>query len=1229
MMPVVIGREGELALLELLLSRAAQQRRAALATIVGPPGIGKSLLAQEFCASIQTRGLARVVHGKSLPYGEGLTYWPLAEIVRADAGILDTDPDDQVRQKAESLFARTFPGETSTGSVLLASIGVPVWPDPLEGAEPGPARELIQRAWQSYLSAIAAEDPVLVVLEDVHWADEGMLDLIGAVAERAEAPILLLCLARPDLLERRPTWGGGSLAAMNLPLTPLTGDESERLLGELLDGAAAPVDVLRAIAARSEGNPFFARELFHMVTDSGALTRRDDVWVLERPLPEDLPATVNDVITSRLDLLSPEDHRVLEDAAIVGRLFWEGAVAALGAPAVHSALERLAARGLVAAQATSVVAGDREFAFTHVLIKDAAEAQIPADRRADAHARALAWMEATMGDRTEEFAEILAYHAERAGDALATARYATLAGHRSRRVFAAAEAARWYDRAIEAAGRAGAQADGLAGEAHVARGSAREQLGSFADAQADYEVAIDVARAAGDAPLEARALAALSHVFWLEDRFDDGERVLGHALDHARAAGANDLLASLLYTAGTLAFGRGRYHEALIHHGEALAVAQAAGDLAGEAMARHGLCETRFFLGPFAASLDEGRRADALFRQLGQGPMIHHNLYMVGWALWLRGDIAGSFAAFDESVQGCRELGNRRDEAFALSRAMSHLSQGDLGGMIADPTRAIEIAAEIHTPRVELAQRSLRSHAWAELGMLDRLEEDLGVARAISNELGGSFYRPRTFAWEGFLAVRAGDVARARALFEEGLREAGDAELDIVWNSWIELLAVEDSGGPEELRAAAAHLADGAGEDGPGFAEWSTYGRSLADARERAWDAACTGAGSVVPGASVRGDRMLEWRALTLEADALSALGRAHASALSRMRAGELVAAIAATARNAEERDAFLARPLVMAASAEVPGWFADLSVETLASLLSAADVHDAEAGGWVVSGVEAAQRVFAVDRGAIRLEAGGVVVGRAASGETFGEEALAGLTPVADAVAEGTVRVFSWPAERVAEALASSSRAADRMLGALGRRLEVHPDLARERPDVSRAWMRSIEHLAQRGRGDGMVEVFPVLLEDGTFRWLRPAGAHSPLHLASGEGHPGDAALHELRSRGLAPLAVHSTSWRTEGDRVVLTYLAVLDERAANGWDIDDVTRTELARGSATGAPARIEVAHVIEHGLRHLSWLMRDDPVIRDLLSDAWKRALGGYTPEPFRALGGSFAGRGEGPT
>jgi hypothetical protein len=171
----------------------------------------------------------------------------------------------------------------------------------------------------------------------------------------------------------------------------------------------------------------------------------------------------------------------------------------------------------------------------------------------------------------------------------------------------------------------------------------------------------------------------------------------------------------------------------------------------------------------------------------------------------------------------------------------------------------------------------------------------------------------------------------------------------------------------------------------------------------------------------------------------------------------------------------------------------------------------------------------------------------------------------------------------------------------------------------VSRApLVRTIEHLAQRGRGDGVVEVFPVLLRGGTLRWLRPGAAPMPLHVAAtAEGHPGDAAVAALTTGGLRPLAVHSTSWRTEGDRVILTYLAVVPD-AADGWVEDDVTRADLARGSAHGAPASIDTTQVIEHGLRHLSWLAKDDPVIRDLLDPAWKRVLTGYTPEPFRSLG-----------
>jgi CRP-like cAMP-binding protein len=504
--------------------------------------------------------------------------------------------------------------------------------------------------------------------------------------------------------------------------------------------------------------------------------------------------------------------------------------------------------------------------------------------------------------------------------------------------------------------------------------------------------------------------------------------------------------------------------------------------------------------------------------------------------------------------------------------------------------------------------------------MHDGLVADVERARGLAEELGGSFYRPRIFAWDGFLAVRAGERAQAKALFEEGLHEAGDAELDVVWNSWIELLAAEMAGGSNELRAAASHLAEGAGDDAPGMAEWASYATALALAREETWDDALAGAAVAATGADARGDRMLEWRALALQADALAELRRTHASAAARIRTRRLVGSIAATAADDASRASFLARPLVSRALGSVDGWFAELADEELEALVEAAEVVLADAGSRVHAAGAPAERVFAVDAGIVELSADGVSVATVVAGETFGEEALAGEPAIADAVARGSVRVLAWPVERFASTLAASSRTADRLLAVLGRRVQA-PELLQLRPSAARGLMGAIETVAQRGRGDGVVEVFPVLLEGGTFRWLRPVDTRGPLQLAAtADEHPGATALEELRRRQLVPLAVHSTSWRTEGDRVVLTYLAVV-EGGAEGWEVDDVVRTELARGTATDAPARIEVAHVIEHGLRHLSWLARDDPVIRDLLSRDWKRGLSGYTPEPFRTLGQSF--------
>ncbi len=272
-----VGRGPELEVLRLLFERAVQQERPNLVTIVGPPGIGKSRLSHEVVRSL---GGGRVVRGRCLPYGDGLTYWPLAEILKADAGILDSDGPATIVDKALARLDPRFPGDEGIGvtAVLLSSIGVEVPSDPLAGTDPSAASRVIANAWQRYLGSMTADGPIVVLIEDIHWADPSLLDVIGSVAARMRGPALILCMARPDLFERRADWGGGLSNATTISLAPLSAADGTELIQHLLEGGA-PQDVVAAILHRSEGNPFFAGELLRMMVEDGTLVLRDGGWV--------------------------------------------------------------------------------------------------------------------------------------------------------------------------------------------------------------------------------------------------------------------------------------------------------------------------------------------------------------------------------------------------------------------------------------------------------------------------------------------------------------------------------------------------------------------------------------------------------------------------------------------------------------------------------------------------------------------------------------------------------------------------------------------------------------------------------------------------------------------------------------------------------------------------------------------------------------------------------------
>jgi tetratricopeptide (TPR) repeat protein len=441
----------------------------------------------------------------------------------------------------------------------------------------------------------------------------------------------------------------------------------------------------------------------------------------------------------------------------------------------------------------------------------------------------------------------------------------------------------------------------LEAEILLARGEALEQLGSFDPAEEAYRRAADASLAAGDEVLEARTLAALAHLHWLQDRFDAGREVLERALEQARRIGANQLLAQLLYTAGTLAFGEGKFNEALSRHEEALRVALDGGDQAGEALARHGLCETLYFLGPLDRSLDEGQRADRLFRALGQLPMVYHNLYMVAWDLWFKGRLVEAAAALEESASGSREVGNRRDEGFALAGSHVLCLLGDLGGALRRVRSAIDIAIEIQTPRLELAGRGMALQILMEAGVQEHLEEELERGQEITEAIGTNFARPRLMSMAGWLALKRGDPDAA-GLFARAREATEGVLLEDLWTGWVEVTAAEDCSNAELALDAGERLARRARGESPFFEGWGRFGQALARSLDERWDDALQAGREIHDMASSTGDRMLEWRACAINARALSMLGRQSEAEVERSRAAGILEAVAESIEDEEMR---------------------------------------------------------------------------------------------------------------------------------------------------------------------------------------------------------------------------------------------------------------------------------------------------------------------------------------
>jgi class 3 adenylate cyclase/tetratricopeptide (TPR) repeat protein len=472
----LVGRTLELTLIHATYARVQAEQRPHLITLLGMPGIGKSRLVRDFiqreeeaaksASNIQRLFKPRVLRGRCPPYGEGITYWPLIEILRSLLKAQEGEERDELEKRLVQVVCDTLtaakssedPAQVASALIRSTGSGLSNSDAPLisserpdiqrsthsKSTEQGGPQVALMRAWRVFLEALAGQGPLILVIDDMQWADEALLDLLEYLTDRiTHAPILFICPARPDFFERRRDWGGGRRNFTTIVLEALTSDETSELITGLLDSRDLPEVFYHSIQRRAEGNPFFVEEIVRMLIDQGVLVKQNGSWRISEqneaalgelaspatppddtlidqhyvlPIPR-LPDTVQGVLAARIDLLSPVEKQVLQDAAIIGRTFWLQGLLELAADlereTVYKTLDTLLQRDFIVEteqSPRSPIPQDRVFSFKHILIRDVVYNNIPRTRRSQKHVQLAVWLEAKIGENIEQFVELLAYH---------------------------------------------------------------------------------------------------------------------------------------------------------------------------------------------------------------------------------------------------------------------------------------------------------------------------------------------------------------------------------------------------------------------------------------------------------------------------------------------------------------------------------------------------------------------------------------------------------------------------------------------------------------------------------------------------------------------------------------------------------------------------------------------------------------------------------------------------
>ncbi len=575
-----VGRDRELRMIKELFHASAEESKASLVSVTGIGGIGKSRLSWEFEKYID--GLVNVTlwhRGRCLSYGEGVAYWALVDMIKMRCGIAEEEDSASALLKLRSTIEDFIPDAEERKWVeprlshLLA----------LEGGVTGD-QENVFSAWRIFFERMAARNPVVMVFEDMQWADAGLLDFIEYLLEWSRSlPIFILGLARPELAEKRPTWGTGKRSFSSLYLEPLSAESMELLLSGLVPGL--PDDVRGQILDRAEGVPLYAVETVRMLLDRGLLAREGSVYQPTSPIESlEVPETLHGLIAARLDGLSPEERRVVQDGAVLGKTFFKQGIAQVSGfseEEVEPILSSLVRKEVVSLQADPRSPERGQYVFLQDLVRKVAYDTLSKKERKAKHLAAAAFIEESWSGEEEEIVEVVAAHylsayeaapeAEDAQEIRDKAReHLVSAGERAASLAAPAEAQRYFEQAVGLADDPLVQA-----ELHERAGIASATASRSEDASAHFEQAIALFEGAGASHPAARVSARLAEEMWNRGRLEHGLEMMEEAFELLSSEEPDEDFAMLAAQLGRFLFFAGHLDKAMERIGDALRIAEA------------------------------------------------------------------------------------------------------------------------------------------------------------------------------------------------------------------------------------------------------------------------------------------------------------------------------------------------------------------------------------------------------------------------------------------------------------------------------------------------------------------------------------------------------------------------------------------------------------------------------------------------------------------------------